>query len=324
MLSRVADNLYWMSRYLERAEHTARLVDVHLNLSLDQSRTRPADERWERLFNSLHVPMPEHGISNEYQATQLLAFEFESTNANSIMMCISHARENARQVREKISSEMWMQLNRLYLDMRQTTLDHIWDEQPHEFFRAVKDGAHLFQGITDSTMSHDEGWYFIQLGRYIERAVALASLLDNHLTSFPLSTTDYALAIDDYFEWLGLLKCCTAFEAYCKVYNADLRSKRIAEFLLFDVEFPHSVRFCIEQVQLALQAIAEVTTVSKNSRVHRWAGRLRSTLSFDQVDEMVMRGTHTYLNDIKRQCMQIHDAVYETYVTYPIESALTP
>src|SRR5690606_31279020 len=120
------------------------------NLSLDQSRTRPADERWQRLLNSLHVPMPENGITNEYHAAQLLAFEFEEANANSIMMCITRARENARQVREKISSEMWMQLNRLYLDMRQTTLDHIWDEQPHEFFRAVKDGAHLFQGITDS------------------------------------------------------------------------------------------------------------------------------------------------------------------------------
>jgi uncharacterized alpha-E superfamily protein len=320
MLSRVADNLYWMSRYLERSEHTARLVDVHLNLSLDQSRRMPADQRWDRLLDSLHVKRPEAGIRDEYTATHLLAFDIE--NAMSIVSCIANARENARQVREKISSEMWMQLNRLFLDMRRTHIDHIWDEQPHEFFRAVKDGAHLFQGITDSTMVHDEGWDFIQLGRFIERALGVATLLDRHLSAFPLAGTDEPLAMDDYFEWLGLLKCCTAFEAYCKVYNADLRPNQMVEFLLFNEEFPHSVRFCIEQVQIGLQSIADVTGVSKNSRVNRLAGKLRSALSFDQVDELVARGTHAYLEDIQRQCSQVHDALYETFVTYPVEAAL--
>jgi len=320
MLSRVADNLYWMSRYLERAEHTARLVDVHLNLSLDQSRTTAADQRWERLLESLHVKLPEGGIRDEYTAAQLLAFDAE--NDNSIVTRIANARENARQVREKISSEMWMQLNRLYLDVRRTHIDHIWNDQPHEFFRAVKDGAHLFQGITDSTMAHDEGWDFIQLGRSIERAIGLATLLDRYLSAYPLSAGDEPLAMDDYFEWLGLLKCCTAFEAYCKVYNADLRPNRMVEFLLYNDEFPHSVRFCIEQVQIALQSIADVTVMSKNSRVNRLAGRLRSALSFDQVDELIARGPHAYLDDIQRQCSHLHNAIYETYVTYAIESAL--
>jgi uncharacterized alpha-E superfamily protein len=320
MLSRVADNLYWMSRYLERSEHTARLVDVHLNLSLDQARRMPADQRWDRLLDSLHVKRPETGIRDEYTATHLLAFDIE--NSNSIVSCIANARENARQVREKISSEMWMQLNRLYLDLRRTHIDHIWDEQPHEFFRAVKDGAHLFQGITDSTMVHDEGWDFIQLGRFIERALSVATLLDKHLTAFPLTGMDEPLAMDEYFEWLGLLKCCTAFEAYCKVYNADLRPNQMVEFLLYSEQFPHSVHFCLEQVQIGLQSIADVTGVSKNSRVNRLAGKLRSSLSFDQVDELVARGTHAYLDDIQRQCSQLHSALYETYVTYPVEAAL--
>jgi uncharacterized alpha-E superfamily protein len=320
MLSRVADNLYWMSRYLERAEHTARLVDVHLNLSLDQSRTSAADQRWERLLDALHVPLPEGGVRDEYTATHLLAFDTE--NSNSIVSCIANARENARQVREKISSEMWMQLNRLYLDVRSTHLDNIWDEQPHEFFREVKDGAHLFQGITDSTMAHDEGWDFIQLGRFIERAGGVATLLDRHLSALPLWAGDQNLAMDDYFEWLGLLKCCTAFEAYCKVYNADLRPNRMVEFLLYNEDFPHSVRFCIEQVQIGLQSIADGTAVSKNSRVNRLAGRLRSALSFDQVDELIARGTHAYLEDIHRQCSQVHTAIYETYVAYAVEAAL--
>lgn len=321
MLSRVADNLYWMSRYLERAEHTARLVDVQLNLTLDQSRKTPPIDRWERLMNGLHIPLPEGGIKDEYGMAQRLTFD--TGHANSIANCVAAARENARQVREKISSEMWLQLNTLYLEVRRTNLDRIWNAQPHEFFGMVKNGAHLFQGITDSTMVHDEGWYFIQLGRFTERALAIANLLDVHLDAQPLHTQEIPISMNDsYFEWLGILKCFTAFEAYCKVYNADLRPKQIAEFLLFNAEFPHALRFCAEAMHAALQSIAESTNGSKNSRVHRLSGRLRSALSFDTVDDVMSRGTHDYLEDIQRQCMQIHDAVYETHVTYQIESAL--
>jgi len=317
MLSRVADNLYWMSRYLERAEHTARLVDVHLNLALESNRQEPG-ARWERLINALHVPPKEDLKLDEYNVTQRLAFD--QTNPNSIVVCIANARENARQVREKISSEMWLQLNTLYLDLRRSSIDTIWNEQPHLFFQAIKNGAHLFQGITDTTMVHDEGWQFIQVGRYIERALSLATMLDSHLSVYPASR--FTSETDDYFEWLGLLKCFTAFEAYCKVYNADLRSHRIVEFLMYNAEFPHAMRFCIEQLQTSLQAIADSAAVSKNSRVHRLAGRLRSGMSFDTVDDMLARDTHTYLKDINDQCAHIHNALYETYITYSIDAAL--
>lgn len=320
MLSRVADNLYWMSRYLERAEHTARLVDVYLNVVLEQSDSRGGEQRSERLLSSLNVRIPEDGAGDDYSTTDLLAFDTE--NPNSIVSCVANARENARQVRETISSEMWLQLNRLFLDLRQTRIDQIWGEQPHEFFRAVKDGAHLFQGITDSTMLHDEGWYFIQFGRYIERATSLASLMNCHLSVFPLTPTDQKLDASEYFEWLGMLKSCTAFEAYCKVHNADLRANRIVDFLMFNENFPHAVRFCIEQIQVSLTAIAHVTAMKKNSRVHRLAGRLSSALSFDQVDEIATRGSYAYLNDIRQQCSQIHNALYETYIDYAVDVAL--
>lgn len=318
MLSRVADNLYWMSRYLERAEHTARLVDVHLNLALDQSGQYTPGARWERLSTALHVPPMEDLALEEYSMTQRLAFD--QSNLNSIVVCIANARENARQVREKISSEMWLQLNTLYLDIRRTSIDSIWNEQPHLFFMSIKNGAHLFQGITDTTMVHDEGWQFIQVGRYIERALSIATLLDSHLSVFAASPD--ACEADDYFEWLGLLKCFTAFEAYCKVYNADLRPNRIIEFLMFNAEFPHAMRFCIEQMQSALQTISDSAAVSKNSRVHRLAGRLRSGMSFDTVDEMLGRDPHTYLKEINDQCAHIHSALYETFITYAVEAAL--
>jgi uncharacterized alpha-E superfamily protein len=320
MLSRVADNLYWMSRYLERAEHTARLVDVALNLSLEGSRLSQIHARWERLLRALHIPTGQIAVQDMYRMTHLLTFDID--NPNSIVVCIANGRENARQVREKISSEMWMQINRQFLEVRYTSMERIWNEQPHEFFRTLKDGVHLFQGITDSTMVRDEGWQFIQLGRYIERAVSIANLLEEYLDTFPLSPDTQSAVMEDYVEWLGLLKSFTAFEAYCKVYNADLRPQQIVEFVTFNPSFPHSIRFCVEMVEAALQAISDATSIHKNSRALRLAGRLRSALNYDQVEDMVSRGAHRYLEDIKDQCLRIHEVIYETHITYSVEAAL--
>jgi uncharacterized alpha-E superfamily protein len=316
MLSRVADNLYWMSRYLERAEHTTRLIDVTLNLLLDQS-VRTAESRWAVALASMNLsPMD---TSDAYQVTRMLTFDVK--NKSSIVASINYARENARQVREQISSEMWMQLNRLYLQSRNTHINDIWNSGPHEFFRQVKEAIHLFQGISDSTMSHGEGWRFIQIGRFIERASATAALLDAHFSGLSGAQTSMGDQ-GDYLEWVGLLKSCTAFEAYCKVYTADLSAQSITEFLLLNADFPHSIRFSADMLQAGLGAIAETTQTHKSSRANRLAGRLRASLSFAQIEEIMENGLHAYLVDIQRQCMQIHEAIYQNYITYQIESAL--
>lgn len=316
MLSRVADSLYWMSRYLERAEHTTRLIDVTLNLMLDQSPSR-AEHRWAVALASMNLPPMD--TSDAFTVTQKLTFDVK--NKSSIVSSITSARENARQVREQISSEMWEQLNRLYLKTRNTTIDDIWNRGPHEFFRQVKDGAHLFQGITDSTMSHGQGWRFIQIGRFIERASMTAALLDAHFTGAFGKPSEKA-DTGDYLEWVGLLKSCTAFEACCKVYTADLNAECIAEFLLLNADFPHSIRFSADMLQSGLNAIAEATQTHKSSRANRLAGRLRASLSFGQIEEIMESDLHFYLEDIQRQCGQIHEAIYQTYITYQIESAL--
>ena len=318
MLSRVADSLYWTSRYLERAEHTARQIDVSFNLMLDQSPTS-AERRWKRLLACLHAPSTVASTGDAYQITQAMTFDI--SNETSIVACIAAARENLRQVREQISSEMWEQLNRLFLYVKSTSIDDIWNVGPHEFFRTVKEGAHLFQGITDSTMSHGEGWQFIQVGRFIERASATATLLDIYFQEF-MDAKVQQTAASRYLDWVGLLKSCTAFEAYCKVYTADLRPDRIAEFLLLNAECPRSVRFAADTMQTAFQAIAEITGTRKAGRVNRLAGRLRAVLSFGQIDEIIEGGLHAYLNDVQHHCVQIHTAIQQTYVAYPIESAL--
>src|ERR1044071_4308780 len=319
MLSRVADSLYWTSRYLERAEHTARLIDIGLNLMLDQS-AAAVERRWGRLLDSVHAPPLLTGTSDAYHITE--AMTFDMSNETSIVACIANARENLRQVREQISSEMWEQLNRLFLQVKETRLDEIWRVTTHEFFRSVKEGSHLFQGITDATMNHGEGWQFIQVGRYIERAAATSTLLDVYTNDLMMRSDASDAPQRNYLDWVGLLKACTAFEAYCKVYTADLRPERVVEFLLLNPDCPRSVRFAVEAMQASFQSIAEATGTRKSGRVNRLAGRLRATLSFGHIDEILESGLRAYLNDVRRQCAQIHEAILQTYVAYPVESAL--
>ena len=174
MLSRVADSLYWMSRYLERAEHSARLVDVELQLWLDQSPEEGAG-RWRFLLEALLAP----GVQGALDPIKLVnTLVFSRTNASSIVSCIATARENLRHVREQCSSEMWEQLNRLYLEVMDAQPEEAWMLKSHGFFRAVLEGAHLFQGITDSTMTHGEGWHFIRIGVLLERADYTSRILD--------------------------------------------------------------------------------------------------------------------------------------------------
>ncbi|GAC1538927.1 MAG: alpha-E domain-containing protein [Herpetosiphon sp.] len=318
MLSRVADSLYWMSRYLERAEHTARVLDVNAVLMLDQSQVagqRVEEQRWERMLASLDVPRPAAGAIDARTITAALTLDL--SNRRSIASYIGSARDNARQVREHISSEMWEQLNRLYLEIRRSGIEEIWHAEPHAFFRRVKEGIHLFEGITNATLNEDEGWHFIEAGRYIERASETAGILDCYFTPF-LKDRESTSNLTSYLDWVGLLKSRTAFEAYCQVYTADLRPEWIAEFLILNPNFPQSVRFAARHIQKALQAIARETGRRTESPAERLAGRLRTSLDYAQIDEIFAGDMHAYLLDIRRQCEQLHAAIHRLYVIPPL------
>jgi uncharacterized alpha-E superfamily protein len=312
MLSRVAESLYWMSRYLERAEHTARVIKVQLNLMLERE-TEDDDRHWKRTLKSLGIDLTD---VNEGEAQAAAKSLIHSTGSrSSIVSCIMAARENSRQVREQISSEMWEQLNRMFIDVNRSGADESWDAG--DFLQAIKNGAHLFQGITDSTMTHGEGWQFIQAGRSIERASSLATLLGVHFREF------YGKAADpEPLEWIGLLRSCTAFEGYCKAYTADLRPDRIAEFLVLNPSFPHSIRFSADALETAMKQIGAEVSSRRSARVERIAGRMQATLAFGQIDEIMTGGLQAYLETVLRQCAQAHSALYQTYIAYPIEAAL--
>lgn len=318
MLSRVADSLYWMSRYLERAEHTARLLDVNLHGMLDQ-KPDVVDQRWERVRRSLDVSTADVSAGEPQGIAHALAFD--SSVACSIINSITAARQNAREVREQISTEMWEQLNRLYLHVQQTNQDGFLEGHAYDFFQQVKEGAHLFQGITDSTMSHEEGWYYIQLGRYLERVLATVNLLDAHFRDYQVNGDDPAA--DQYMEWVGLLKSCTAFEAYCRIHTANVVPEKAATFLLLDPDFPHAVRFGVGMIRKSLDALAETTPALKQSVAIRLVGKASSALSFDPIEDIMAQGVHAYLTEIRDQCTNIHHAFYDACISYPIEFALT-
>ena len=316
MLSRVADHLYWMSRYLERAQHTARLLDVALDMIPDRSPAAVA-RSWETLFASLNVTPPEDLPRKPRHIPNFLAFDEE--NGPSIAHHMTVARENARQVRELISSEMWEQVNRLYLDVQTTNINRIWG-QSSEFLSSVKQGAHLFQGITDSTMNRGEGWHFIQLGQYTERAGNVAALLNAHIDDHLASTQQGA---DQYLELLGLLRSCTAFEAYCKVYSAELHFEEVAEFLLLNDTFPFSVNFAASQMRAGLESIADLTDTRRNNLLIRRAGRLKAMLDYEQIDELIAGGLRRHLDTVQSLSAQIHSGVHDNYIAYSVEDKLT-
>lgn len=318
MLSRVADSLYWMSRYLERAEHTARVLDVNLHGRLDQPQEGLAPQ-WDRVLRSLHVTVPAEMLHDSQRLAQRLIFDMGEPN--SVVRCIVSARQNAREVREQISTEMWEQLNRLYLHVERMRRSGDADGESYEFFQLIKQGSHLFQGITSTTMSREEGWYFIQLGRYLERVSATVSLLDAQVFEHP-----DALDVDSaeaYLEWVVLLKSCAALEAYWRVHTANILPQKGAAFLLLDADFPHSVRFGVEMVRTSLDALSDEIPSLKRSDVHRRVGKLLSALSFDSIEEIVARDMHGFLSSVLAGCWEVHDAIYHTCITYPIEHALT-
>jgi len=310
LLSRVADSLYWIGRYLERAERMARLIDVRLDLGLDR---RASGWSFGRFYAVAHVDLPANPPENP--AALVDALMFDTSKRDSVMACVNLARDNARQVREEITSEMWAQLNALFLRLKEVRAGNSGSARPHYVSRIVVEGVHLFDGVTDETMGHGEGWQFLQLGRYLERAGATAALVDLHFSGGPLLPASHT-------EWVGLLRSCSALEAYCRCYTADLRPERIAEFLLLNSEFPRSVRFAAARVESALRTIAVLTARGAGGRAERMAGRLHASLDYGQVDEILSEDPHVYLETIARHCSQIHAAVYQSYVMYSIESAL--
>jgi len=315
MLARVADSLYWMGRYIERAEHTARLLAVNLESMVEQA-PEDAEVSWRRVAAAL----TDEAVAGMDAQSVTETLTFNRKNSSSLLCSLSFARDNARQVREQLSTEVWEHLNRIYLGTQGENSESVWVHQPASFFRQTLEDLFTLGGVTYSTLRHGEGWRFLQLGCHIERAQLSSRLLDIYF-GVVAPGIDQDLPEPKYFDWLTLLKYCTAFEPYCKEYTAALNPAQIGKFLLFDAEFPHSVRFSVNSIVDALAHVAPGAPPSRRAICERLAGRLKASVDFG-LDELEGGAIDNFLVGITKQCEQIHDAVYAAYIAYDAEAVL--
>jgi len=247
---------------------------------------------------------------------------FDSAYPISVTFCVNGARENARQVREEISSEQWQRLNRLFHQIHSTNAQTQFSNSINEALASVVDGIHLFQGVGDSTMIHGQGWQFIRLGRYLERAYATATMLEVYQEELFAHPERDDHSGYQYLELVGLLRCCTAFEGYCQVYTADILPDRILEFLLLNRDFPHAIRYCVETIRSAIDSIQHTGGRRSPDELTAGIGRLHAMLCFATIEEILAGDTGAFLHNIREQCLRIHELIYRYYVHYSIQSAL--
>lgn len=310
MLSRVADSIYWMNRYVERAENIARFVDVNLHLLLES----PAGmaQQWRPLVlttGDLEFFEEHYGEANADNVIQFLTFD--DHYPNSIVSCLRLARENARSVREVISSEMWEQLNQFYLMVREAA-----PGQPlsalHDFFTEVKLSSHLFAGVMDATLTHNEGWHFGQIGRLLERADKTARILDVKYFILLPSVQDVGTMMDEV-QWIALLKSASAFEMYRKRRKHRITPLGVVEFLVLDREFPRAMRFCLLQAERSLHQITGTPAGTWSNPAERALGRLRSELDYLVAEEVIQMGLHEFLDSLQKQMNDVGEQIFETF-----------
>lgn len=322
MLSRVANSLFWTARYIERAENIARIVDVNLQLLLD---IRDLDEKrlieyWlpivqatgdEPAFFKLHPHATGKAV------TEFLVFQQE--NPNSIVQSICQARENARMARDQLTLELWEELNRLYLFVRSPQARKIWERSPSEFFQEVKSSSLHLNGIINATLVHDEGWWFVQTGQFLERADKTTRILDVRHQSLPQRGAPAGISSDNALEWSAVLRSCSAWDAYKTIYGADVHPRLVAEFLLLSDNFPRSVRFCVSELNRAIRRISAVAEGHFCNDAEKLTGRFLAELQFSAVDEIFDIGLHKYLDDAQIKLNNIGDALFRAYIFQQFE-----
>jgi uncharacterized alpha-E superfamily protein len=310
MLSRVADSIYWMSRYIERAENVARFVDVNLNLMLDLP--VGSAQQWQPLVDITGDTAEfkkRFGSATQDNVVQFLTFDPD--NVNSIRSCIRAARENARSVREIISSAMWEQLNSFYLlvNSAEASVGNLRD--PHELFASVKMLSHQFAGVTDATMTHSEGWHFSRLGRQLERADKTSRIVDVKYFLLLPTADDVGTTFDD-IQWAAVLRSASAFEMYRKRYGR-ISPDRVVEFLLIDGQFPRAVQWCLMAARESVHAISGTPPGMFRNPVEQLLGELCSELAYIQVDDLISAGLHEYLDQLQTRMNRVGNGIRETF-----------
>ncbi|MBR0564610.1 alpha-E domain-containing protein [Azoarcus sp. L1K30] len=290
MLSRTADHLYWMARYMERAENIARMLDVNHRMSMMPQSQIQEDQAWGATLRIMGLEGAFHERFADITPDNVLEFMiFDDTNPSSIRNCLRAARENGHAVRGTLTSELWETTNATWLRMRDFSREQFFDVGAGEFFEWVKYRSHLSRGVTIGTMLQDESLRFIRIGTFLERADNTARILDvKYQILLPAGEAEGGAA--DYYQWSALLRSVSAFEVYRKVYRDLITPARVAELLLLRADMPRSLARCMKEVYANLQGVSN----AQSAETERQAGELEAQLRFGRIEDIVRGGLHSY------------------------------
>ena len=312
MLSRVADSIYWMSRYVERAENVARFVGVMQSLSLGG-----IDAQWSTLVYASGDEEAFEKERSEYSREQVLRFAlFDDNNPNSVISCVRNARENARSIRGELSTAMWEAVNRFYLRVSDAAKDpQAVVDNPYAFLERVKQASHQVIGVTSATLSHGEAWNFAEVGKLLERADKSSRILDvKYFTLLP-DPSHVGRALD-VVQWTSLLESTSALHMYRKRYG-QISPQAVAEVLIFDRFFPRSMRFCVALAEERLRAISGSPPGVFSNPAEQKLGQLTSLMNYTSVDEVITSGLHEFIDGFQLKLNATSDAVFETFFQLP-------
>jgi uncharacterized alpha-E superfamily protein len=303
MLSRTADHLFWMARYMERAENTARMLDVNYEASLLPQSADAADKGWKGLLSISELSgdfAKRHGAVTPASVIRYMVSDED--NGSSIRNCLQAARENARAVRGTLTTEVWETQNQTWLEFQRKVANDSYLRDPSSLFEWVKFRSHLSRGVTVGTMLQDEAFHFLRIGSFLERADNTARLLDvkfhaveseyhgggNGGGNSGVSGRDIEV---DFYHWSGILRSVSGFEVYRKVYRNVIRPEKVAELLILRPDMPRSLAACMQEVVANLKMVAN----EQSTETLRRAGRLHADLQYGRIDEILATGLHAYL-----------------------------
>ncbi|MDO8694232.1 MAG: alpha-E domain-containing protein [Sheuella sp.] len=317
MLSRTADHLYWMARYTERAENTARMLDVNYQMSLLPQSEKTIESGWRALleiseltdaYNSKH--------DNAAPSTVISFMARDMDNPSSIMRCLQAARENARAVRGSITTELWETINTTWLEAQRLILNGQVEQSPAEFFEWVKFRSHLTRGVHAGTMMRGEVYDFIQLGSFLERADNTARLLDVKFLAAAETRDEAADPVDEFYYWAAILRSVSAFESYRKVYRDVITPERIAELLILNLSMPRSLAACLQEVVKRLARVRNAQSAETQMATLNLFTELRDTT----IDEILEKGLHVFLTEFLSRINAVGAGISQDFLV-PLDDA---
>lgn len=315
MLSRTADHLFWMARYTERAENTARMLDVNVQTALIPQSALSAEQGWRAMLGISELLSEFDDKYGLMTAKDVLDFMVRDPhNPSSIASCLTQARENARAVRGSLTTEVWETQNTTFLEMQGKLKSGLLEQDPSQFFEWVKYRSHLSRGVTIGTMLKDEAFHFIRLGTFLERADNTARILDvkfhgtEHHAHAEVHAEEHTRL--DFYYWAAILRSVSAFEIYRRVYRDVITPERVAELLMLRADMPRSLLACMDEVVSNLKQVRN----DVSGDTERFAGKLHAELMFGSIDEILSGGLHDYLSQFLERIFELGNRISRDFL----------